>query len=207
LNISLILAHPDPQSLNAAIAERCRDTLAENGHAVFYHDLYAEGFDPLLPAGEIPRDAELPAELQTYCDEIASADGIIVVHPNWWGQPPAILKGWIDRVLRPDVAYEFLEGDGGEGVPNGLLRARTALVFNTSNTEPIREARVFKDPLETIWRNCIFGLCGVIEVHRKVFTIVVTSDEAQRIRWLNDVSTTVDTCFPKQGSVENHLQR
>ena len=54
------------------------------------------------------------------------ADGIIAIHPNWWGQPPAMLKGWIDRVLRPDVACKFLEGDGGEGTevhvskcPNG----------------------------------------------------------------------------------------
>jgi len=54
-----------------------------------------------------------------------------VVHPNWWGQPPAILKGWIDRILRPGVAYQFLEGDAGEGVPVGLLKAETALIFNT----------------------------------------------------------------------------
>ena len=49
-------------------------------------------------------------------------------------QPPAILKGWIDRVMRPGVAYEFLEGGSGKGVPNGLLKAKAALVFNTSNT-------------------------------------------------------------------------
>ena len=56
-------------------------------------------------------------------------------------QPPAILKGWIDRVMRPGVAYEFLEGDSGEGVPNGLLKAKTALVFNTSNTPEDRELK------------------------------------------------------------------
>ena len=198
MNISLILAHPDPQSFNAAIAQQCLETLTENGHAVFFHDLYAEKFDPLLPAGEIARDAELPTDLQSHCDEIAAADGIIVVHPNWWGQPPAILKGWIDRVLRPDVAYEFLEGDGGEGVPNGLLRAKTALVFNTANTESVREIKVFKDPLETIWKNCIFGLCGVVEFHRKMFTIVVTSDEKLRIQWLSEVRATVASYFPRQ---------
>lgn len=197
MNISLILAHPDPRSLNAAIAGRCCDILTEHGHTVYFHDLYAEKFDPLLPAGEIPSDVELPAAVQSHCDEIASADGIIIVHPNWWGQPPAILKGWIDRVLRPGVAYEFLEGDSGEGVPNGLLRAKTALVFNTSNTEAVREAEVFKDPLETIWRNCIFGLCGVVEFYRKMFTIVVTSNEAQRRRWLDEVSATVGHYFPK----------
>ncbi len=67
--------------------------------------------------------------------------------------PPAILKGWVDRVIRPGVAYEFLEGDGGEGVPCGLLRARAVLVFNTGNTYLEREMKIFGDPLETIWKN------------------------------------------------------
>ena len=137
MKLSLILAHPDPGSFNHAIAETARQTLLRSGHTVFFHDLYAENFDPILPAHEIPKDAALSAEIARHCAEIAAADGIIVVHPNWWGQPPAILKGWIDRVIRPGVAYEFLEGDDGEGVPVGLLKATTAVVFNTSNT-PLR---------------------------------------------------------------------
>ena len=61
------------------------------------------------------------------------------------GQPPAILKGWIDdRVLRPGIAYEFIEEDSGEGVPNGLLKAKSALVFSTSNTESHREKMYLK---------------------------------------------------------------
>ena len=51
----------------------------------------------------------------SHCEELARADGIIIVHPNWWGAPPAVLKGWVDRVFRPEVAYRFLEGDTGEG--------------------------------------------------------------------------------------------
>ncbi|HDQ04383.1 MAG TPA: flavodoxin family protein, partial [Deltaproteobacteria bacterium] len=123
-----------------------------------------------------------------------------VVHPNWWGQPPAILKGWVDRVLRPGIAYEFLEGDSGEGVPKGvpkgLLKARTALVFNTSNTEPERERDVFGDPLETIWKNCILGLCSVANYSRQAFNIVVTSSEDQREKWLNDVKKSIEMFFP-----------
>ena len=161
MNISIILAHPNPDSYNHAIAEAARRVLTDKGHQVFYHDLYQENFDPLIPAQELPKDAVLPDEVARHCDEIAQADGIIIVHPNWWGQSPAILKGWVDRVIRPGVAYEFLEGDNGEGVPNGLLKAKTALVFNTSDTEASREQREFGDPLETIWKNCIFKLCGV----------------------------------------------
>ncbi len=62
--------------------------------------------------------------------------------------PPAISKGWIDRVFRPGIAYEFVEGDAGEGVPIGLLKAKSSLIFNTSNTESSREIHVFKDPLK-----------------------------------------------------------
>ena len=196
MKISLILAHPDKNSFNSAIAQCCRETLVANGHTVYFHDLYAEKFDALLPAHEIPRTAELPHELEMHCDEISSADGIIVVHPNWWGQPPAILKGWIDRVFRPGIAYEFVEEDSGEGVPVGLLRAKSALVFNTSNTETNREIEVFKDPLETIWKNCIFNLCGVHDFYRRMFNIIVTSSEEQRIFWLSEVSETINRYYP-----------
>ena len=72
----------------------------------------------------------MPEAVQSHGAEIRQADGIIIIHPNWWGQPPAILKGLIDRVIRPGIAYEFLEGDSGEGVgvPKGLLKAKAALL-------------------------------------------------------------------------------
>src|SRR5512146_1396956 len=196
LKISLILAHPNPASFNHAIAQAALQTLQHLGHRVHYHDLYAEGFEPLLPAEEIDRDLQLPEFLRDHCRELSQAEGIIIVHPNWWGQPPAILKGWIDRVLRPGVAYQFLEGDSGEGVPQGLLRARAALVFNTSNTPRPRELAVFGDPLETIWKNCIFGLCGVRNFFRKNFEVIVTSTPAQRAGWLREVQEIVVRYFP-----------
>lgn len=195
MNGSVILAHPDTASFNHAIADTVVGTLRNAGVRVNFHDLYRERFDPLLPAEEVPRDAVLPEPIETHCREIGAADLISIIHPNWWGQPPAILKGWVDRVIRPGVAYEFLEGDSGEGVPAGLLRAKLALVFNTSNTEVVREQEVFGDPLETLWKNCIFGLCGVDEVRRKTFSIVVTSTEEERQGWLGEVIRLVeDAC-------------
>ncbi len=180
MRISVILGHPDPGSFNHAIAEAAVEALTQNGHDVSFHDLYAERFDPILPGPEIPKGAALDPVVQRYCDEIAAADGIVIVHPNWWGQPPAILKGWVDRVIRPGVAYEFVEGDDGEGVPVGLLRARSALVFNTSNTPEERELAAFGDPLEALWKRCVFGLCGVDDVRRRTFSVVVTSTQEER---------------------------
>jgi NAD(P)H dehydrogenase (quinone) len=196
MKISVILAHPDPESFNHAIARTAIQQLINNGHSVFFHDLYNEDFDPLLAVKEIPSGALLPKSIKDHCEELRQADGIIIVHPNWWGQPPAILKGWLDRVIRPGVAYEFLEGDSGEGIPNGLLQARAAIVLNTSNTEPEREKSVFGDPLETIWKNCVFGLCGVRNFHRRTFRIIITSTEEQRRQWLDDVQKLVDLVFP-----------
>jgi NAD(P)H dehydrogenase (quinone) len=198
MKISVILAHPEHRSFNHAIARTAVEQLVNNGHEVFFHDLYGEDFDPLLAGNEIPGDAPLPRVVREHCDEIGAAEGIVIVHPNWWGQPPAILKGWIDRVIRPGVAYDFLEGDSGEGVPKGLLRAQAAIVFNTSNTESGREQRVFGDPLETIWKNCIFGLCGVNDFHRRTFSMVITSTPAQRREWLDEVKAMIDSVFPNE---------
>lgn len=198
MKISVILSHPDKGSFNHAIATTAVQVLRDAGHTVSFHDLYADRFDPILTAPEIPSTSGLPPRLKTHCDEIAEADGIVIVHPNWWGQPPAILKGWIDRVFRPGVAYRFLEGDHGEGVPVGLLKARTAVVFNTSNTPPERENIVFGDPLESIWRKCIFGLCGVKSFHRHTFCVLATSTEEQRKKWLEQVKETVLRCFQKE---------
>jgi NAD(P)H dehydrogenase (quinone) len=196
MKILIILAHPDPASFNAAIGQTVCKTLTQGGHAVDFHDLYVERFDPLLQSSEIPKDAGLDPLIRRHCEAIAQTDGIVVVHPNWWGQPPAILKGWVDRVLRPGTAYEFLEGDGGEGVPRGLLKARAALVFNTSNTASGREREVFGDPLERIWKDCIFGLCGVSRFYRQTFGIMVTSTPTQRASWLQSVADTVRHYFP-----------
>lgn len=100
-------------------------------------------------------------------------------------------------MIRPRVAYDFLEGDSGEGIPRGLLTSKAAIVFNTSNTGVEREQQDFGDPLETIWRNCNFGLCGITVFHRRTFGIVVTSTESERGRWLRVVRETIDRFFPK----------
>lgn len=196
MNVSVILAHPSNQSFNHAIATAAVTTLQTNGHAVTFHDLYAEQFDPILLSEEIPAGIQLPSDIEKHCDELRHAEGVIVVHPNWWGQPPAILKGWIDRVVRPGIAYKFLEGDKGEGVPVGLLKAKAAIVFNTANTPPKREQEVFGDPLQLLWKNCIFDLCGVPTFYRETFTVVVTSTLAQRQDWLRKVQNIVDHYFP-----------
>ena len=196
MQITVIVAHPDRHSFNHAIAQITVDQLKRNGHDVVFHDLYAEKFDPILLADEIS-EAALSEAIKLYCKEISHVQGIIIIHPNWWGQPPAILKGWVDRVLRLGVAYRFVEGDKGEGVPIGLLKANTAIIWNTSNTQSERELQLFGDPLETIWKNCIFNLCGVKTFYRETFSVVITSTIEQRQEWLQNICRTLDKYFPR----------
>lgn len=70
MNISIILAHPEPHSFNHAIAHTVCDSLKRGGHNVLFHDLYREGFNPMLPADELDTKATPSDQLASYCDEL-----------------------------------------------------------------------------------------------------------------------------------------
>lgn len=197
MKISVILGHPYENSFNSAIAETVVDILKENGHMVMFHDLYREKFNPVIPKDELVSDQTKDNLVEVHQQEIREADGIIIVHPNWWGQPPAILKGWVDRVLRENVAYTFPAGDNGGGLPIGLLKAKVGLVFNTSNTPERREVEKFGDPLNRLWKDCIFDFCGISIFDRMMFKVVADSSHAKREEWLNQTKDMVNHYFPQ----------
>lgn len=197
MQISLILGHPHAGSLNHAIAAAVEGTLTANGHTVLFHDLYAEGFDPVLPYEEIPADAKLDPLVEKHCREAAAADGFVFVHPDWWHMPPAMLKGWVDRVLRSGVAYAFRPDETGKVNFVPLLKAQRALVFTTSNTPVAMERELYGDPLENLWTRCIMNYCGVKNVERTNYSVVVISTQAEREAWLADVRMRVDRAFPR----------
>jgi len=192
MQIMLILAHPKKGSFNHAIASRVHNELLKLGHSVWFHDLYEEAFDAVYR----PENADQEDWLtRMHRDRVIGCDGLIVVHPNWWGQPPAILKGWIDKVLVEGTAYGFDPEDNGSGVPVGLLRATQALIINTSNTPLERERAEFQDPLETIWKNCVLHYCGVENVERKVFRVIANSAYEDRTAWLAEAESMVRQYF------------
>jgi NAD(P)H dehydrogenase (quinone) len=197
MNVLVLLGHQRQDSFCHAIAQTAVDTLQSAHHEAIYHDLYAERFDPILPHEEIDKDARPSPVVQRHCEEVAAADGYVVVHPNWWGQPPAILKGWIDRVLRQGVAYEF--GPDGGVIPH--LSGKTAVVLTTSNTPRDIELELFGDPLENLWKTCIFGFCGVRSFWRRNFEPIVLSTPDQRAQWLAEVRRLIGTCFPQTNRV------
>jgi putative NADPH-quinone reductase len=191
MNVLVVIGHQSPGSFNHAIAEAAVEELKACGHEVVYHDLYQEAFDPVMTSAEIPKNAPLSPLIQQHCRELRAADGYIIVHPNWWAMPPAVLKGWIDRVFRQGVAYEF-----GPGGVVAHLEGKTALVFTTSNTPRDLELSLYGDPLENLWKNCIFGLCGVRRFHRCNFEPIVVSTPEQRKEWLAESRRLVCEYFP-----------
>lgn len=197
MKISVILGHPYERSFNHAIAGMVIKTLNDNGHDVKFHDLHKEGFDPLLQGEELISDQSEDLLVLLHCSEIREADGMIIIHPNWWGQPPAILKGWVDRVLREKIAYRFAEDDDGSGLPVGMLKAKVAIVLNTSNTPQKREDTVFGDPLQRIWKDCIFDFCGVTNFHRRIFRTIAGSSQEEREVWLDEVRNMICSNFPR----------
>jgi NAD(P)H dehydrogenase (quinone) len=191
MNILIILAHPKPGSFNHAIADTVRGTLDAQGHHFTLRDLCAEGFDPLFTPEELVRGHVPSPKVREHADLVLNADAIVVIHPNWWGQAPAILKGWLDRVLRAGEAYRFGSNDKGEGVIIGQLKAQVALVFTTSNTPKAAELALYGDPLDNFWKRCVWGFCGVPKVERRNFESVIASTPEQRAEWLKEVSALV----------------
>ena len=184
----VVVGHPAPGSFNRAIAEAIRETWAAAGCEVRFHDLVEEGFDPHLTAAEARGQASVDPLVLRHIAELRDSDLLAVIHPNCWGAPPAIMKGWIDRVFAPDAAYGFIKGVDQGDVPVGLLATKVALVVNTGNTPLEREREAFGDPLERMWRDCILNYCGVRTVMRSLFGVVATSSDEERRRWLDEAA-------------------
>jgi len=189
MNVLIILGHPNKESFNHAIAETCKTQLKKNGHTVVLHDLYKEKFNPCMDISDHSNNQVI----EQHGADLQNSDGIIIIHPNWWGQPPAMVKGWLEQVFLPDVAYTFQK----DHTPNGLLKAHVALVFNTSNTTDELEEKIYKDPLETIWKNRVFKFCGISNFKRINFNVVKDSSPEQRTIWLTETQKLIDSYFPK----------
>lgn len=152
-HILVVVAHPEPQSFNHAMADAAAQALRQAGHSVVISDLCAEGFradigrhdmTSIVDAGRFHVQAEQAEAIRAGAfapdiareqARVAKADNIILQFPLWWGGPPAILKGWIDRVL----AYGFGYVDGRR-FDSGLFRGRRAMLSVTTGGTPERFA-------------------------------------------------------------------
>jgi NAD(P)H dehydrogenase (quinone) len=132
MKVLVVYTHPSPSSYTASVLTRILAGLEAAGHDVDVLDLYAIGFDPMLRAEERFRSGDDPATspmVQSHIALVRAASAVVFVHPTWWSGPPAMLKGWIDRVFVADVAYTV----GPSGRMRSRLRHIRHLVVVTSH--------------------------------------------------------------------------
>ncbi len=128
----VVHAHPVATSFSAALRDCAVDALRSRGDDVDLLDLYAEGFDPYLDADEWSPDtpgAEDRADMRPYVERLRRADHLVFVYPTWFGGPPAMFKGWLDRVWVHGVAFDKVPGSNRPRAR--LLHIRSITVITT----------------------------------------------------------------------------
>lgn len=181
MEISVILAHPSPESLTFALARAAADALTSQGHDVRWHDLASEGFDPRLTNVEIAEHRSRDPLVELHARELRDADGLVLVHPIWFAQPPALMKGWVDRVVREGTAFR----KHADGSIEPLLRVGSALLITTANTgyDPAEG-----DDLDRFWWEVALAPTGASRLDRLAFAPVVSSTPDMRSDWIRQAS-------------------
>jgi NAD(P)H dehydrogenase (quinone) len=110
MRVLYIYCHPLPESFHAAIRTKALAALAAAGHQVDLLDLYAEKFDPVLSEDARRHYHDITRNrngLETYVKRLTAAEALIVQFPTWCFGPPAMLKGFFDRMIMPGVAFDI----------------------------------------------------------------------------------------------------
>jgi len=151
MRVLWVLAHPEPRSLTARLRDEGVRALRGAGHEVVESDLYAMGWNPVVTAADFGgavgdgdrldvagaseralRGGTLAPDIRAEHDKLARADTVVVQFPLWWHGTPAILKGWLDRVLVQGYAYNVRDDAGRtRRYGDGGLAGRRALAVVT----------------------------------------------------------------------------
>lgn len=184
MEILIIYAHPNRNSLNHAILESVIKGLKETGRNFEVIDLYAEKFNPVLVFDEVHKRRDLWKDPYTekYRKQMEQANTLIFIYPIWWYGLPAILKGFIDRVFSSGFAFQY------EGmIPKGLLRKKSAWVIYTIDS-PNFYIRWFRKNAEwTVMRDAILKFCGIKKIKRTKLTSVKQTTYEARRKWLQKI--------------------
>jgi len=182
--VFLVYAHYSDKSFNAAIRDTFIATAEQKGNTVDCVDLYKEKFNPVY-AGEEPEEIVL-----NHRRRIEKCDVIVLIAPIWNFRMPAILEGWLDKVLAPPWAFRFKKLVGNYGYPKGNLRGKKAIIFCTYGSPRFAVATFFLNmPVRRLKRG-IFYICGITDIlYRRYFAVPFVSDK-KRKEFLEDVKKT-----------------
>ncbi len=160
MKVLLVLAHPLSDSLNATLASAAQEQLGACGHEVRMRDLYAQGFSPVLTADERRGHYTTfdPATVAAEAGDLLWAEWVVLVFPTWWFGLPAILKGWIDRVWAPGIAYDHAP-DMGPLRPR-LHGLRQMLVVTTLGSPWWIDWLILHRPVTRMLKRAVLGPCA-----------------------------------------------
>ena len=156
---AIIIVHPAVKSFTHAMAETYAATVKLSGGEVVIRDLYRESFDPRLQASEIPT-AETFAPCADVVHEralLADVDVFALFYPLWFNAPPAMMKGYVDRVF--GLGFGYGPGPGGQAP---LLEGRRLISFTSSGAPEswVRDSGAFH-ALYTLFDRHIGAMCGL----------------------------------------------
>lgn len=187
MNILVVYAHPYNQSFNHAIKECVINAAETVQHKVVVRDLYALNFNPVLSGSELVNSFNggvVPEDVLIEQEYLASADVVVLVYPLWWAGMPAILRGYLDRVLSYGFAYTATD----TGII-GLLGDKRIIMINTIGaTEEVYQKNGMLNALETIANPGIFNFCGTRVEKYFHFCGIPESTLEQRQKMLGEIS-------------------
>jgi NAD(P)H dehydrogenase (quinone) len=156
---AIVIAHPNPASLTHTVAEAYRQSVEALGQQALVRDLYAMGFDPCLKASEIPKPSgfQFGADVVAERRLLADVDVFAFIYPFWFNAPPAILKGYADRVFSMGFGYE-----PGLGGTESLLDGKKLISFTTSGAPDrwVRETGALQT-LMALFDRHLGAMCGL----------------------------------------------
>lgn len=137
MRVLVIYCHPSPTSFNAAIRDTALEALREKGHEARLIDLYARGFNPVMSESDWRAYSIEGSNLDPFrdqADDLLWAETVIFIYPTWWFNLPAMLKGWLERVLVPGFAFEMPTAER-DHLPK-LTNIRRIIVLTTCGATP-----------------------------------------------------------------------
>lgn len=182
--VMVLLGHPGQQSFCAALAERYVTAAQQAGHEVRLCRLADLQFNPILHEGYQQIQA-LEPDLQQAQADIRWAEHLVWVFPIWWGGVPALLKGFLDRVLLPGFAFKYRPG---KAFPEKLLHGRTADLLVTLDTPSWYYRWVYRMPGLNQIRRTTLAFCGIKPLKTLTFGPLIDATPARRQRWLEQAS-------------------